>query len=279
MARRHIAVLVQAALCTLAAGCTTVVAGSAMPADTSGPLPHTPVAVAALDGLLLGADTINSVLSAGMRLRDSATAMWDASPIFSDKNCLAMDGPAQEAVYADSGWTAMRGQRFDDSFDDPRVRNASAAEAVIAYPSARQANAFYDASVRRWFACADLFAVLTKEVVARLGDGVGALTRTPELYACILVALGGVAWSQSAFRAGPLTASMPTLQMSQPVVAAVLGVVVLGEALDTGRTGMIALVAAALVMTAAIIKLARVEAVATRDGVEARRHEEAGQPA
>jgi hypothetical protein len=124
-----------------------------------------------------------------------------------------------------------------------------------------------------------IFAVLTKEVVARLGDGVGALTRTPELYACILVALGGVAWSQSAFRAGPLTASMPTLQMSQPVVAAVLGVVVLGEALDTGRTGMIALVAAALVMTAAIIKLARVEAVATRDGVEARRHEEAGQPA
>jgi hypothetical protein len=50
---------------------------------------------------------------------------------------------------------------------------------------------------------------------------------------------------------------MPTLQMSQPVVAAVLGVVVLGETLNTGRAGMIALVAAALVMTAAIVKLAR----------------------
>lgn len=124
-----------------------------------------------------------------------------------------------------------------------------------------------------------IFAVLTKEVVARLGDGVGAVARTPELYACILVALGGVAWSQSAFRAGPLTASMPTLQMSQPVVAAVLGVVVLGETLNTGRAEIIALAAAALVMTAAIVKLARVEAVATRDMVEARRHEEAGQPA
>lgn len=155
MARRHIAVLVQAAVCILAAGCTTVIAGSATPADTSGPLPQAPVAAAALDGLLLNAGAINSVLSAGMRLRDSATAMWDASPIFSDKNCLAMDGPAQQAVYADTGWTAMRGQRFDDSFDDPRVRNASAAEAVIAYPSARQANTFYDASVRRWFACAN----------------------------------------------------------------------------------------------------------------------------
>ncbi|OBI44770.1 DMT family transporter [Mycobacterium colombiense] len=124
-----------------------------------------------------------------------------------------------------------------------------------------------------------VFAVLAKEVVARLGDGAGAVTRTPELYACILVAVGGVAWSQSAFRAGPLTASMPTLQMSQPVVAAVLGVVVLGETLNTGRAGMIALLAAALVMTAAIVKLARVEAVSTRDRVGAQPRDEVGSPA
>lgn len=155
MARRRIAVLVQAAVSTLAVGCTTVVAGSAGPADTSGPLPRTPVAVAALDGLLLDANEMNSALGAGMRLRNRTEAMWDASPTFSDRGCLAMDGPAQQAVYADTGWTAMRGQHFDDSFDDPRVRNDSATEAVIAYPTARQANTFYDASVRRWFACAN----------------------------------------------------------------------------------------------------------------------------
>ena len=51
----------------------------------------------------------------------------------------------------------------------------------------------------------------------------------PELYAWMLVALGGFVWEQSAFRAGALTASMPTLQVSQPVVAALLGVVVLDE--------------------------------------------------
>ncbi|MDM4139173.1 MULTISPECIES: DMT family transporter [Mycobacterium] len=123
------------------------------------------------------------------------------------------------------------------------------------------------------------FAALTKEVVARLGDGLGAVTRAPELYACILVALGGVVWSQAAFRAGPLTASMPTLQVSQPVVAAVLGVVVLGETLNTGRAGAIALVAAALVMTAAIVKLARVEAVTARGGGQGELHEEYGLPA
>ena len=114
-----------------------------------------------------------------------------------------------------------------------------------------------------------VFAVLTKEVVARLGDGVWALTRAPELYALLLAAVGGVAWSQSAFRAGPLNASMPTLQMSQPVVGAGLGVVILDETLDTGRGGTVALMAAAAVMTAAIVRLARVEAVATRDRVAA----------
>lgn len=113
------------------------------------------MAVAALDGLLLDQGQINSVLTAGMRVRNRTQAMWDSSATFSDKSCLALDGPAQEAVYADTGWTAMRGQQLDDNYDDPTVRNDSAAEAVIAYPTARQANTFYDASVRRWFACAN----------------------------------------------------------------------------------------------------------------------------
>jgi hypothetical protein len=155
MVRRRIAFLVPAAVSALATGCTVVVAGSASPADHSGPLPQAPVVAASLDGLLLDVDQINSLLRAGMRLRYGAQAMWDWGSTFSDKSCLATDGPAQQAVYADTGWTAMRGQRFDDNFDDPSVRNDSAIQAVIAYPSARKANTFYDASVRRWFACAN----------------------------------------------------------------------------------------------------------------------------
>lgn len=123
-----------------------------------------------------------------------------------------------------------------------------------------------------------VFAVLTKQVVARLGDGGWALIQTPELYAGALVALGGFLWSQSAFRAGPLTASMPTLQVSQPVVAAVLGLVVLDEKLNTGRAGVIVLAAAGLVMAAAIVKLAGFDAAAARDGAEAKRGDPVGQP-
>jgi drug/metabolite transporter (DMT)-like permease len=123
-----------------------------------------------------------------------------------------------------------------------------------------------------------IFAVLTKGVVHRLGEGSWAVFVSPELYAWLLVALGGFTWEQSAFRAGALTASMPTLQVSQPVVAALLGVVVLGETLNTGRGGMVALIVAVLVVAAATAELARVDAVATGKRVEAALEGAAGEP-
>lgn len=112
-----------------------------------------------------------------------------------------------------------------------------------------------------------VFAVLTKGAVHRLSEGGWAVFRSAELYAWILVAVGGFIWEQSAFRAGALTASMPTLEVSQPVVAAALGVIVLGETLNTGRGGMVVLAAAVLVVTAATVELARVDAVATTERV------------
>ncbi|ODR04449.1 hypothetical protein BHQ21_17295 [Mycobacterium sherrisii] len=114
-----------------------------------------------------------------------------------------------------------------------------------------------------------VFAVLTKGVVHRLSEGGWGVFASAELYAWLAVALGGFGCEQSAFRAGALTASMPTLQVSQPVVAALLGVVALGETLNTGRGGMIALAVAALVVAVATAELARVDAVATGRRVEA----------
>lgn len=124
-----------------------------------------------------------------------------------------------------------------------------------------------------------VFAVLAKGVVQRIREGGWAVVETPELYAWLVVAVAAFAWEQSAFRAGSLTASMPTLEVSQPVVAALLGVVVLGETLNTGRAGMMALGAAALVMTAATVELARVDACATHDRVAAAPGDAAPQPA
>ncbi|MCV7173163.1 DMT family transporter [Mycobacterium manitobense] len=105
-----------------------------------------------------------------------------------------------------------------------------------------------------------LFAVLTKGVVDRLDDGLLAVLRMPELYAWALVAVAGTAWQQASFRAGALTASLPTMTVTEPVVASVLGVVVLGEALRPGEAGWFTLIAAAAAMVVATAALARGEA-------------------
>ena len=105
-----------------------------------------------------------------------------------------------------------------------------------------------------------LFAVLTKAVVAAAGHGFGALLCAPEFYVWILAALAGMIFQQSSFRAGALTASMPTVTVAKPAVASVLGIVVLGETLNADGVGMIVLASAVIVVIVAIVALARGEA-------------------
>ena len=105
-----------------------------------------------------------------------------------------------------------------------------------------------------------LFAVLTKGVVDRIDDGVWALLRTPELYVWVLVAIAGTSWQQSSFRAGALTASLPTMTVAEPVVGSVLGIAVLGETLRPGDAGWLTLIVAVAVMVVATAALARGEA-------------------
>ncbi|MFY9919291.1 MAG: DMT family transporter [Mycobacterium sp.] len=105
-----------------------------------------------------------------------------------------------------------------------------------------------------------VFAVLTKGVVDRLDDGLWAMVRTPELYVWALVAIAGTAYQQSSFRAGSLTASLPTMTVAEPVVGSVLGVVVLGEALRPGDAGRFTLIVAVIAMVVSTAALARGEA-------------------
>jgi threonine/homoserine efflux transporter RhtA len=97
-------------------------------------------------------------------------------------------------------------------------------------------------------------------VVDRLDDGLLALLRTPELYVWALVAIAGTAWQQSSFRAGALTASLPTMTVAEPVVGSALGVVVLGETLRPGDAGWLTLIVAVAAMVVATAALARGEA-------------------
>ena len=102
-----------------------------------------------------------------------------------------------------------------------------------------------------------VFAVLTKAVVDRLAAGWWDLVIAPEFYAWAVVGVLATAWQQSSFRAGTLTASLPTMTVTEPVVASVLGVAVLGERLRPGDAGWVTLIAAFGVMIAATAALAR----------------------
>ncbi|KAA0081389.1 hypothetical protein CIW52_22625 [Mycolicibacterium sp. P9-64] len=118
-----------------------------------------------------------------------------------------------------------------------------------------------------------LFAVLTKGVVDRLGDGiVTLLLKTPELYAWMAVAVAGTAWQQASFRAGALTASLPTMTVTEPIVGSVLGVVVLGEALHPGEAGWVTLAVAVTAMVVATVALAHGEAATMGSGEAAERN-------
>jgi hypothetical protein len=111
-----------------------------------------------------------------------------------------------------------------------------------------------------------LFAVLTKGVVEVVEGGFGALLRAPEFYAWIPAALAGMIFQQSSFRAGALTASLPTVTVAKPVVASLLGVLVLGETLRADGPEVFVLIAAAVVVIVSTIGLARGEAASIAAG-------------
>lgn len=113
-----------------------------------------------------------------------------------------------------------------------------------------------------------LFAVFTKAIVDVAEGGPGALLRTPELYGWLLVAVLGTVFQQSAFRAGALTVSLPTMTVTEPVVASLLGVTVLGETLGAGGPRLITLAAAVVVVIVATTALARGEAASMAVGDE-----------
>ena len=105
-----------------------------------------------------------------------------------------------------------------------------------------------------------VFAVLTKGVVTVLADGIVPLLRAPELYVWAVVGITATAMQQSAFRAGAITASLPTMTVTEPIVAAVLGIVVLGEAMRPDDAGWVMLLVAVSTMVVATAALARSEA-------------------
>jgi drug/metabolite transporter (DMT)-like permease len=105
-----------------------------------------------------------------------------------------------------------------------------------------------------------LVAVLTKIVMHMVIDGqVHAAVTTPALYLVVVLGIAATLLQQSAFHAGSLQTSVPTMLVLEPVIAVVLGAIVLNEHMSISGLEPIALAAAAAAMIAATVALGRQE--------------------
>lgn len=103
-------------------------------------------------------------------------------------------------------------------------------------------------------------AVLTKVVTQILAEGsLPKLLTSPVLYLLVIVGVIATLLQQSAFHAGSLRASVPAMLVLEPVVAVLLGEVVLGEHLAVSKPAAVAIGFAVLAMAAATVSLGRGE--------------------
>jgi drug/metabolite transporter (DMT)-like permease len=103
-------------------------------------------------------------------------------------------------------------------------------------------------------------AMLTKLVMHMLThDGPRAVLTTPAPYLLVLIGVVAVLLQQSAFHAGSLQTSVPTMLVLEPVVAVVLGAVVLGEHMTVNGLKAVAITIALVAMAAATAALGREE--------------------
>ncbi len=106
-----------------------------------------PVVERELESLLLTPAQVNPLMGAtGMAVIRRHDAMSDDSATMKPPECLAIDGSAQAKVYANSGFTAVRDQELNDGDNFTHY----AEQAVVLFPTVKQAHVFFVASALRW---------------------------------------------------------------------------------------------------------------------------------
>jgi drug/metabolite transporter (DMT)-like permease len=100
-------------------------------------------------------------------------------------------------------------------------------------------------------------AAFTKSVMSYLDDGFVDVVTSWELYALIAAIALGTYLQQSAFQAGSLAQSLPAISVVEPVVAVILGMTVLEEALRADGLEWALIGVSAVAMIVATAALAR----------------------
>jgi hypothetical protein len=134
-----------------------------------------PVVERELESLLLTPAQINPLMGAsGMAVIKKHDAMSDDSSTMKPIECLAIDGSAQAPVYANSGFTAERDQALNDGNNFTHYAD----QAVVLFPTTKQAQVFFISSSLRWPACHQYMHTQsrTQWTVAPISDANDALS-------------------------------------------------------------------------------------------------------
>ena len=101
-----------------------------------------------------------------------------------------------------------------------------------------------------------LLAILTKSVAHQLAHGVGKAFASWQIYALIALGISALVLSQSAYQAGPLPLSMPSIALVEPVVAVVVGDTLFHEQANLAGGALALEALAALAALAGLLLLA-----------------------
>ena len=111
-----------------------------------------------LPGLLLSAEDVGAALDAEeIVVSGEVSAPWNDATHFhsaAQQGCLAIAGAAQQAVYANTGWTALHGQVLREA---PAARPWShfVTQAVVLFGDPAAAAAFLDTQQISWAGCSN----------------------------------------------------------------------------------------------------------------------------
>jgi hypothetical protein len=135
----------------LLSGCTTTVSGNAVRDKDAAPLNVAPLKESQLDDVMLSIREINSILgTTGIEVVDETDQMSDNSHAVSDPDCLGVIFGAEQTVYDDSDWTAVRDQVSREPGDD---KDHWVQQTAVLYPAAADARKFFENSKSDWEQC------------------------------------------------------------------------------------------------------------------------------
>ena len=186
--RQPTAALAVAVICVLIAGCGSTISNAESPTTTRSMIPR-PLVERELAGLLLSPEQVNvAMAAAGMTVTNSQTSMSDNSATMAPQECLAIDGAAEAPVYANSGYRAERDQSLNDGDNFTHYLK----QAVVLFPTAEKAGAFFDASAQQWPACRQYTHTQSESQwsVGQISNANGTLSTTATQHECQCPRLG-----------------------------------------------------------------------------------------